>query len=338
MNLPQELILLIVEFLDVSSRFAFGCITRRFTSYLNVKDSRLSVCNDAISNKYNDLVKWLIPDGYCEKLPDTIMISSESTHEYEYVIDHRSCFFVKCMPTDLIRRLCVTAANACNFDVLKYLCNDIKLPRKTSIGIFGAIVTEGSLDTSKWFYTHHMIDIDRPSNMCTIAASSGHLEILKWLRANGFSWDTTTCFNTAMKGQLEILQYLHENGCLWNEWTCSLAAETGHLDVLKYVRSVDNKCPWSALTFKNAAMNGHLEIVVWLHENGCPTDWKASVAAAENGHLNVLKYLRNAYPDDHLDRTYAMAGSNHPEVLAYLHETGCPFEFPDQCTYCNPKL
>ena len=43
----------------------------------------------------------------------------------------------------------------------------------------------------------------------------GHLEILKWLRAQDppCPWDNTTCYFAAKRGHLEILKWIHVNGC-----------------------------------------------------------------------------------------------------------------------------
>jgi hypothetical protein len=51
------------------------------------------------------------------------------------------------------------------------------------------------------------------------------------------------CENAAKEGHLEILKWARANGAPWNEWTCVRAAEKGHLEVLKWARS--NGAPWT---------------------------------------------------------------------------------------------
>tara|TARA_B110000046_G_scaffold93492_1_gene101435 strand:- start:44 stop:256 length:213 start_codon:yes stop_codon:yes gene_type:complete len=41
----------------------------------------------------------------------------------------------------------------------------------------------------------------------------GHLEVLKWARANGCPWDEDTCEAAAEGGQLEVLEWAVANGC-----------------------------------------------------------------------------------------------------------------------------
>ena len=83
--------------------------------------------------------------------------------------------------------------------------------------------------------------LSRQELLCQAAARGGHLEKLKWARANG---------------------------CPWDGWTCAGAAKGGHLEVLQWARA--NGCPWDNYTLINARHAGHLELVNWATANGCP--------------------------------------------------------------------
>ena len=48
---------------------------------------------------------------------------------------------------------------------------------------------------------------------CAEAAEGGHLEVLKWLRAEGCPWDEDACTEAAWYGRLEVLKWLRDNGC-----------------------------------------------------------------------------------------------------------------------------
>jgi hypothetical protein len=70
-----------------------------------------------------------------------------------------------------------------------------------------------------------------------------------------------TCTRAAEFGHLETLKWARANGCPWNEMTCTRAAEFGHIEVLKWARA--NGCPWSTSTSKLAlAKCGYFEL--WL--------------------------------------------------------------------------
>ncbi len=66
---------------------------------------------------------------------------------------------------------------------------------------------------------------------CDAAARAGHLEVVKWARANGCNWGAQTCAFAAEKGHLKILKWMHENGCEWDAETCRTAAEGGYVYV-----------------------------------------------------------------------------------------------------------
>jgi hypothetical protein len=72
--------------------------------------------------------------------------------------------------------------------------------------------------------------------VCKNAAQGGHLEVLRWARANGCPWDEATCASAAESGHFEVLRWARANGCPWDEATCASAAESGHFEVLKWER------------------------------------------------------------------------------------------------------
>ncbi len=45
-----------------------------------------------------------------------------------------------------------------------------------------------------------------PSRICTYAATGGHLEILKWLRARNYVMDESVCTWAATGGHLEVIR------------------------------------------------------------------------------------------------------------------------------------
>ena len=61
--------------------------------------------------------------------------------------------------------------------------------------------------------------------LCGVAARGGHLEVLKWARANGCPWDGRTCAFAAEGGHLEVLKWARANGCPWDENSRQLATD-----------------------------------------------------------------------------------------------------------------
>ena len=108
-------------------------------------------------------------------------------------------------------------------------------------------------------------------NMCSRAAKGGHLETLKWLRAQDppFGWSEYTCSSAAKGGHLETLKWLRAEDppCSWEWHTCSSAAKGGHLETLKWLRSQNPPCPYGPDTYSLAHGNGHLHILDWLEQD-----------------------------------------------------------------------
>ena len=48
-------------------------------------------------------------------------------------------------------------------------------------------------------------------NLCTTAAGSDYLKILKWERENEFPWNQITCYTAANNGNLETLKWARTN-------------------------------------------------------------------------------------------------------------------------------
>ena len=124
----------------------------------------------------------------------------------------------------------------------------------------------GYLRTLK--HLHQQGRLELSENLLQEAAKTGQLEVVKWLRANGWPWNTTTCSWVEEGGHLEVLQWARANGCPWNEWRCSSAAQGGHLEVLQWARA--NGCPWDERTCAEATSNGHFELLSWAQANGAP--------------------------------------------------------------------
>src|SRR5689334_21762832 len=129
--------------------------------------------------------------------------------------------------------------------------------------------------------TDRVITFRSRSEFCEKAAELGSFSLLEWARqANGMcrsakAWDKSTCAGAAQGGHLEVLKWARANGCPWNEWTCANAAAGGHLEVLKWAR--EYTCPWNLWTCSMAAQGGHLEVLKWARKNKCP--WNESTCA-----------------------------------------------------------
>ena len=79
----------------------------------------------------------------------------------------------------------------------------------------------------------HLLAPGSDAGLCADAAMGGHIEVLKWLRAEGCPWYYETCLFAVDKGHVELLRWARENGCPWHPATRDkAAAKLGYTDDL----------------------------------------------------------------------------------------------------------
>ena len=325
------------------------------------------VITDAITNSYTELFKWLfqndqsllcphIKNTYCALAarigtPGSFEILkylyfSENNDEIKQVLNNIE-------NTDRISEPVLILEDAIiggNLDIIQWVFQQSPSGSYEQKSVYGQVAAKtGRIDILKWLKQNNFIFCD---DICSYAASAktNQIEIIEYLRTEGYQWTTRTCTNTARQGRLDVLKWLHESGCPWDEWTCTAAADNGDFEMLKYL--CDNGCPLSAPTFAKAAKTGDLEMLKYLYEHQCPFGIYACSNAAQNGHLEILKWLRdhdvswssytismavafgdieivkwllvNKCPWD-LNICYNAAGYGHLDILKYLHENGFPW-------------
>ena len=86
------------------------------------------------------------------------------------------------------------------------LCLDIESPGFTQ-ELFMAAVREGKLELLQWgqdsgYELNNILDNMLNEDAIADTAACGHLEIVKYLRNLGISWDEETCSNAALNGCL----------------------------------------------------------------------------------------------------------------------------------------
>lgn len=307
LDLPKELFTLILRMTDTSSIFSLSHTSKHYVTYLQksvlFQVDMTSVHKDAILNGHTSLFKWLIPDQH--QLPSHLNMFDKlmkwmipNDYQCDKSNNYPCCKMCSTIHTKM--SFCMEAAKSGSFEILQYVYDKSAFcsPTNTIIeSIFEAAIRGGSLEILEFIYddTKNTYQYKDNRRYICVASGLGYLEILKWLRQIGCSWNVHAVSCAADKGHLEVLQYLHENNCSTGCDACSSAAYGGQFETLKWLRQ--NGYAWSNWTCLNAVRGGHFEILKWLHENGCPWDeWSCSVA----------------------DRTGQF------EILQWLHENGCP--------------
>lgn len=157
------------------------------------------------------------------------------------------------------------------------------------------------------------------------AVSAGHLNIIKWLKYNGYALNWKLHYTAAKHGQCMILKWLLSNGYLIGAELFARAAKSNNLNLLKWLRnSPYGICPFDCSTFINAVAHGCINTLEWLHEERCPSTPEVYSKAAQYGHINAIKWLHShGYEWSETVWNTAAAGG-YLDILKWLHEAGCP--------------
>jgi hypothetical protein len=165
-------------------------------------------------------------------------------------------------------------------------------------GLLQGVQFVHSLDpvTYKWYGGN--------SNPCSRAARGGQIEVLQWLRAEGYPWNECDLSEACVNGHLTTVQWMRslDPPVDWDGYECYKAAESGNVELMKWLREQDRPWsrPWSAREdddgwdcMNNAAAGGHFDMVQYLLAQGCEWSEYTCMRAASGGHLEVLQFLRS---------------------------------------------
>jgi hypothetical protein len=218
---------------------------------------------------------------------------------------------------------CVAARHG-HIAVLQWLLADrletlIQADRTAHEEIERNILKEESARTVKVLKKHGVCLFN--SKTCAAAAEGGHLDVLRWLVAEGCRMTESTCTAAARTGKLHVLQWARANRCKWSAATCNAAAAAGHLTLLQWAH--EHGCKWDESACAAAAGGGHKEVLQWARSNGCQWDEQTCIAAAKGGHLHVLQWAREQGCGWSADTCNAAAKAGRMEVLQWARANGC---------------
>jgi hypothetical protein len=167
--------------------------------------------------------------------------------------------------------------------------------------------------------------------VCELAARSGNVEMLQWLKGQGFEFNYFTFIAAASAGQLQVCEYLHTEGCEWNDFVTSGAATEGHTSVLTWL--VEHGCPYDEQSICNAAAcSGNLQTLVAAKQHGSILTAHTMGAAARYGTLAMCQYLHAEQCPYDADCCKTTAESDNVDILRWLLQQGCPMNADKVCT------
>ena len=132
--------------------------------------------------------------------------------------------------------------------------------RKVQLKVGGPLRTRVQLDVAmpgqvalaKWALVEGCPREKFPGfSMAVVAADHGHLQLVQWLiQEQGFAMDKRVMENAASSGNLELVRWLRGEGCPWDLETCHYAVDKGHEEVLQWAR--ENGCESDSITMLRA--------------------------------------------------------------------------------------
>jgi len=212
------------------------------------------------------------------------------------------------------------------------------------------------------------------SEVCGALALSGRLDLLQESRRRGFPWARNVCTWAASRGHLELLEWAVAHGCSWDpvlvcEWAASMEGwkeQYGYalglrychersLEILRWVVNTSgrtvadlSKSPGSnavaggmlSTILERAVSFGNVLAVRWLHDNGgwvnfnIGTMWRNAVSAPEGVVLDTVQCLRELGLPWDAQACASAAGPDQGmrfhrsnlDLLQYLRRHGCPWD------------
>jgi hypothetical protein len=129
-------------------------------------------------------------------------------------------------------------------------------------------------------------------------AASGCINKLNWLCAQRpVPMYREVMWYAASSGSIDMLELLNQPDHRVkgeNKTILRVAAYRGHVHICKYVHELlETGYTWDTVACSNAVSGGHLDVLRWLHENGCPWNFRSLCeCAARQGSIDIMLYLQ----------------------------------------------
>ena len=282
-----------------------------------------STCIMAAENGNLEVLKWASQNGCLCTCRTTAGAAKGGHLEVLKWLRENGC--------DWSESTCCLAAEHGHFEVLKWAIeNGCKHSAKT----WSSAVKRGDLAMLGW-----LKEKGCPSYATSVieAAESDRKDVLMWLDENGYSWNRTAwaSITAAKKGNFELLKWLRANHWIFNVTTCYSAAEGGNLEMLKW--AIANGYEWEKDQMcRKAAASGNLDMLKWVVQIGCPLESEVCTIAAEKGNLEMLKWaVANGCSFQHPAVISRAVLKGHPHVLQWVGPDKRPDRFPPEIRTFN---
>jgi hypothetical protein len=176
--------------------------------------------------------------------------------------------------TDSVRRIAGQAADVPTLKAAR------ELGLAFSDYVANGAAESGSVLKLQWLHIDQACPL--PLTICEWAASSGNIDMLRWLQEHGRVPTTDSFKGAALGGHLHVVQFLRDEGCEWSEDACITAANMAQVSALQWLH--EQGCPWDIDTMcGEAAYGGSIETLLYLRQQGCEYNEDTMHGAAQGG-------------------------------------------------------
>lgn len=197
----------------------------------------------------------------------------------------------------------------------------------------------GHFECLQFLHQHTKTELYPPSSISlAIMVTENHdkaYEMLRWAYEIGkYPLDEDICTCAASKGHLKALEYAHEHGAIWDDNTSSMAAMKGHVDCLQYVHQHGCKIPANIL-LKSASSMECIEYVIQYIDATWHPDFIYQLIVQNQDHdilYEKIRYLHERY-DCPISYRNIYLNDLSPKVREYILENG---RFENEYNGCMP--
>jgi hypothetical protein len=185
-----------------------------------------------------NVLEWAEANNLAWMSQDLCFAASSNGHVHILKWIHRRC------PEETKywqpQRVARHAARRGHISILRWLHGLNLLPDNLyAYAYWGAAISENQILVLDWLVENHF---KVRENTAIIAARFGQIEVLAWAKGQGgIAWTEDVCSGAATNGHLDALKWLREHDCPWDGETIEVARENGYLHVVEWAR--ENGCP-----------------------------------------------------------------------------------------------
>lgn len=176
------------------------------------------------------------------------------------------------------------------------------------------VARKGRLDLIQYF-EQHGYQLHADTGLC--ALSCGHIAIFEHLYPDKNRWTEKDMWTAAGCGKVEVVKYLRDRGCSWDLHVFKHAVRRNHINVVKYL--YDNGCHPGKQTVVDVVRVGNLEMLQYIIRWAPAYSMTAAVTmAVKYGHYDIMLWLigTHTYQVDgreiYMDLTHGMRTCNIP--------------------------